>query len=51
MGIKIGREFPCKEAVKDLIDRTSTNNCLGIVVLNSDTARYVVRCRGAEVVL
>lgn len=48
MGIEIGREFLCKEVVKDLIDRILIKNCFGIVFLNYDTVRYVVRCRGAE---
>lgn len=37
--------------MKNLIDRASTKNCFGIVVLNSYTSRYVVRCRERNTVV
>ncbi|CAN6883735.1 unnamed protein product, partial [Brassica oleracea] len=47
LGFQLLQEFPSKEAVKDIIDRASPQNCFGINIANSDKSRYVVKCRGA----
>ncbi|KAL0796377.1 hypothetical protein Bca101_067754 [Brassica carinata] len=47
LGLELFQEFPSKEAVKDIIDRASQENCFGIRISKSDRSRYVVKCRGA----
>ncbi|XP_056848862.1 uncharacterized protein LOC130499001 [Raphanus sativus] len=48
LGLQLFQEFESKEAVKDIIDRASQENCFGISICNSDRGRYVVKCRGAD---
>ena len=40
---KLGQKFTSKEDIKDLVDRASQRNCFGIIILNFDTSRYVVK--------
>ncbi|XP_056861971.1 uncharacterized protein LOC130509797 [Raphanus sativus] len=48
LGLQLFQEFESKEAVKDIIDKASQENCFGISICNSDRGRYVVKCRGAD---